>query len=115
MPKHSQKKSQNTKAQELVRFKWIVGGAGGCVEKLSFTNLYVLKVLIHRSAFRYVVSFVEAEFQTEYVFIEPNLYKGIHESFVIVICHTTTILNLTYHVTNSTPGDPLKATRKHWL
>lgn len=85
------------------------------VEKLSFTNLYVLKILIHHSTFGYAVSFVEAEFLAECIFTEPNLYKGVHQPFIRVICHTATILNLTYHVTNSTPGDPLKPNRKKWL
>lgn len=84
-------------------------------KQFSFTNLYVLKVLIHHSIFGYAVSFVETEFLTECVFTEPNLYKGVHESFVEVICHTITILDLTYHVTNSTPADPLKPSRNHWL
>lgn len=78
-----------------------------CTNSWSWTNLYKLKVVIHRVALRNTVSSGKAEIRSKHVFTEPHLSKCVQQSLIIVVSDSASILNLSYHVADSTPGDTL--------
>lgn len=74
----------------------------------SFTNLYILKVLIHICALGDIVALVEKEIRSKHIFTKPDFSECVQQTFVIVISHPATILNLPYHIANCSPRDTLQ-------
>ena len=50
---------------------------------------------------------VEVEVVQKHAIAKPDLCICVQEMFVIVICHTTSVLNLANHITNCVPGNTL--------
>lgn len=85
----------------------LAAAIGSRHEILKVTNLDILKVVIHRAAFWNIISLVKGEIWAKHIFTEPNLSKRIQQPLVVVISDPASILNLSYHVADSGPGDTL--------
>lgn len=55
-----------------------------------------------------LVPCIEVELVAKHVFAEPDTSIADKKSLIIVVRHTTTILNLAHHVANGRPGHPLQ-------
>lgn len=56
---------------------------------------------------RKVLTIVKLKVVSKYVFSKPDFGIGIEQTFVIVIRHSSTILDFTNHVPHSTPRHTL--------
>ena len=57
--------------------------------------------------------FIEAEVLQEHGLSKPHLAECVEETLVIVICDTSSVLNLTEHVTHARPIYSLSAKYKY--
>lgn len=71
------------------------------------SHLNVLVVMLQACAPGNAVALVEKEIRAEHVLVEPHLGKRVQEAFVVVIGHSTSILDLADHVPHGVPGHAL--------
>lgn len=70
---------------------------------MRVTHLNICKILVNIGTFGDAVALIEVEGRAKHVLTEPHLGKGVEEALVIVISHTATVLNLSYHVSHCVP------------
>lgn len=75
---------------------------------LKRTNLDILKIVIHCVAFRNIIPLVKAEIWSKHIFTEPDLSKCVQQPLIVVVGDSASVLNLSYHVADSGPGDALR-------